>query len=234
MIKRLNVDRILQIVLGVMMTAVLAVMLLVPQPEAQETGTVNDSPLTGRLIVIDPGHGGYDGGTNGTSLNTREADINLAISLLLRQKLESVGASVIMTRETEDAVAGRKQEDMAKRREIIRSSNADIVLSIHQNSHPNGVYFGPQIFYAEGSEKGKILAQTIQQAMNEALNTEKPRAATAGDYYILNSGSMPCVIIESGFLSNYKDEKNLREPAYQDKVAESILNGTLAYFRDQE
>ena len=226
--------RALVIVLGVAVLTLLLFQILAPAGNAA-VATPNLSqtqPLSGKIIVLDPGHGGFDGGTIGRFQQTKEAEINLAISLCLRTRLEYLGASVVMTRSDDNGLADSKKPDMAKRRELIETSGADIVLSIHQNSHPDSVNFGPAVFYLAGSEEGQRLAETMQATLNAALNTEKPRKALVGDYYILKSGEMPCIIVETGFLSNAEEEAKLRDADYQQKVADTIADGVLNYFNN--
>jgi N-acetylmuramoyl-L-alanine amidase len=188
--------------------------------------------LIGRSIVIDAGHGGFDGGAKGYA-GTIEADVNLAVAKGLESKLKSLGARVVMTRSDENAIADGKKADMQKRRDIIENSRADIVLSIHQNAHPNVNNYGPVVYYHGESERGKALAVAIQQALNAGLKPEKERIASVGDYFILKSGEMPCVIVECGFITNPTEEGKLNDPVYQEKIWEGVAVGVLAYFKAQ-
>jgi N-acetylmuramoyl-L-alanine amidase len=188
--------------------------------------------LVGRTIVIDAGHGGFDGGAKGYA-GTVEAEVNLAVAKGLETELKALGARVVMTRSDENAIADTKKADMQKRRDIIESSRADIVLSIHQNAHPNTANYGPVVYYHGESEKGQALALAIQQELNEGLAPKKPRGASEGDYFILKSGEMPCVIVECGFITNPDEEKKLNDPAYQEKIWDCVTKGVLNYFNAQ-
>ncbi|MDL2289741.1 N-acetylmuramoyl-L-alanine amidase, partial [Clostridia bacterium OttesenSCG-928-F22] len=136
---------------------------------------------------------------------------------------------------TEDkAIASYKRADMEKRRSIISNSGADIVLSIHQNSNTNRSHFGPMVYYAKGSEKGERMATILQTAMNKGLGSDVVRSARIGDFWILNSGSMPCVLIECGFISNPNEEYLLRSSEHHEKLADMILMCTIEYFYNMQ
>ena len=195
--------------------------------------TANTSPepgdsLAGIRVVVDPGHGGFDGGTIGAT-GTKESEINLAISKLVRQEFESQGAEVVMLREKDEALAAEKQDDMAARRELIETSGQDITVSIHQNRFEDSSVYGPQVFYAPGSAEGEKLAKCVQDSLNEALEIAKPRVQMEGNYYIVKSGSAPAIIVECGFLSNPEEEAKLKTEEYQKKVARAVREGVAAY-----
>jgi N-acetylmuramoyl-L-alanine amidase len=188
-----------------------------------------------RTIVIDPGHGGKDGGASGTT-GTVEKDINLAISQKLRGYIESSGDVCMMTRETDaglyDGSGTRwvKSKDLKKRKEIINSSKGDIFISIHLNSFPQQQYYGAQVFYQTGNEQSKLLAECVQGQMVSVLDPDNKRVAKASDtYFILRNNPMPSIIVECGFLSNSKEEKLLKDEEYQNRVAYAIYTGILKY-----
>ncbi len=198
--------------------------LLVLMPDAAEP-VMRTSKAT---IVIDAGHGGFDGGAVGQT-GVKEDGINLAVAKKLQKLFEKNGYTVIMTREDENAVGDTKREDMAKRREIIENANADIVVSIHMNKFPNESVSGPQVFFYEHSTEGEELARLIQQELIEALNPPKVRIEHPEDYYILSSGNCPAVIVECGFLSNEREEKLLQDDDYQTSCAKAIYRGVDAF-----
>jgi len=183
-------------------------------------------------VVIDAGHGGFDPGAYGIN-GTRECDINLLIANKLKDAFIANGASVVMTRETDAALADDKDGDMAARREIISTSGQDVTVSIHQNHFEDASVRGPQVFYAEGSEEGAKLANAIQQALNEELEIESPRVEQASNYYIVKSGSAPAVIVECGFLSNAEDEQLLNNGKYRLAIVRAIVKGTENYLADE-
>lgn len=188
--------------------------------------------LAGVKVVIDPGHGGFDGGSVGVT-GTVEAEINLEISKLLQKELEAEGAEVLMLRETDEAVADEKQKDMEKRRELIETSGQDVTVSIHQNRFDDPDVCGPQVFYAPGSVEGEKLAGCVQESMNEALEVEKPRKQMEGNYYIVKSGAAPAVIVECGFLSNPEEEAKLKDKKYQKEIAKAVREGIAAYLQEE-
>lgn len=189
-------------------------------------------------VVIDPGHGGVDPGKIGVN-DAKEKDINLQIAMYLREELEAAGLTVVLTREDDEGLYGayaqnKKLEDMQKRCAIIRETDPDITVSVHQNSYHDGGVSGCQVFYYADSEQGKRLAGHIQTQMIEALSPEEKREAKANDsYYMLRHTTSPTVIVECGFLSNWTEAQRLTTEEYQKKVAQAIAAGVIAYFEAQ-
>jgi N-acetylmuramoyl-L-alanine amidase len=182
------------------------------------------------IIVIDAGHGGFDAGASGKVSKVREDVLNLAVAKKLERLLEINGFTVIMTREDDKAIASTKKGDMAKREQIIDEAKPDIVISIHMNKFPDSSVSGPMAFYYEKSEEGKMLAQLIQQQLNEYLEPPKPRTFKPEDYFMLRKGGCPCVLVECGFLSNAREEELLQTDEYQEKCAKAIYKGAAAFF----
>ena len=102
------------------------------------------------------------------------------------------------------------------------------------NEYPDRSQSGPQVFYTQGNEKGRLLAGAVQQSMNAALSPARPRSAHPGDYYVLRNQQIACVLIECGFLSNAEEEKRLLDEAYREKAAQSIVSGVAEYLRLRE
>ena len=186
------------------------------------------------VVVIDAGHGGSDPGKVGVD-GSLEKDINLQIAQRLKQYLEQSDVEVILTREDDNGLyekddKKKKMADMKKRCSIIEESNADLVVSIHQNSYHEEYVSGGQVFYYKDSEKGKRLAETLQKRFDYVLGTENRRLAKAnGNYYLLLHVKCPIVIVECGFLSNRKEAALLQQGEYQDKLAYTIHMGILQY-----
>lgn len=159
-----------------------------------------------------------------------EKDVNLAISLKLRDKLEAQGIKVIMTREIDTNLAtpgatNKKTSDMNNRVEIINSEHVDILISIHQNSYRDASVKGAQVFYHGTSEESKNLAETIQSCLISEVDPENTRVAKEGnDYFILRKSICPGVIVECGFLSCPEETAKLVDEVYQDKLAGAIAN----------
>lgn len=196
--------------------------------------TVNTSANTNTIIVIDPGHGGNDPGKVGVNQEL-EKDINLAISQKLAIYLKSKGYSVVLTRNSDKMLAdadanNKKTSDMKNRIAIMTNANADLVISIHQNSYPDASVKGAQCFYYSESEDGKQLANTIQTYLTKLVDSENHRQAKQNDsYYILKNSPCPAVIVECGFLSNHQEATLLTDTSYQEKIAFAIFLAILEY-----
>jgi N-acetylmuramoyl-L-alanine amidase len=188
-------------------------------------------PLSGKTIVIDPGHGGYDPGVYAHGV--KEKDVVLAIALKLRDYLQGAGARVVMTRETDrdllvlPAAGPKKRQDMKNRLIIINAALPELVVSVHANAIASPRWRGAQVFYRDGDEASKSLAVIIQGELARVLkNTD--REASPGNFLILNESPCTAVLVETGFISNPEEARLLSDPGYQGKVAWSIY---LALFR---
>lgn len=219
----------IQMVAGISIIALATIFLL-------QWGTIKVLPTlhmtaqgTKEVIVIDPGHGGYDPGKIGVS-GVLEKDLNLAIALKVANLLERSGYTVYLTRERDVALCqgtegSKKTADLDKRLELIREVNPALVVSIHQNSF-DGTTRGAQAFYYANSVKGKELAKCLQDAVKEYADSENHRVEKGNDsYYILRKSQCPLVIMECGFLSNAQEEMLLKDENYQKKLAFAISQG---------
>lgn len=199
---------------------------------------VTSLPTLRKVIIIDPGHGGIDGGMVGKTTGVYESRINLEIALKLRKYLEESGSLVLMTRDenvglyTEGGtVRKKKNEDLRNRKRLFDESNADMVISIHSNSFQETKYSGAQSFYNPQCERSKLIADLAQEELIRVLDNGNTRKAKPKkDVYILKNVKVPTVIIECGFLSNPKEERLLQDSNYQEKIAWSIYVGILKYF----
>lgn len=208
------------------------------QMEAEESGE-GQKAEGGRLILIDPGHGESDPGMIGVG-GLEEKGINLSISLLLKEKLENRGYSVVMTRDTDkglyDASANNKKaQDMQRRVAMIGEKAPALSVSIHQNSYQQDTsVHGPQVFYYESSEEGRKLATAIQNSMNEKLEVDRPREVKGNtSYYLLKRSQGTLVIVECGFLTNPEEAGKLQTEEYQKKVAEAVADGIHTYLNGE-
>lgn len=208
-----------------------------PPAPAQTPAPAEKLPLSGRVILVDPGHGGYDGGALCQESGIWEKAVNLAVALETEKSLTRLGAQVVMTRRTdedlcsEDRPAGQtmKRQDMERRVAMAVDAGADMVLSIHMNEYRDRRQSGPQVFYRAGCDAGRLLAGCLQASLLSGLQPEKERAAADGDYFILQL-PVPSALVECGFISNPQEEALLLDPAYQTRVAEAIAEGAAAYF----
>ncbi|MGN1379173.1 MAG: N-acetylmuramoyl-L-alanine amidase [Bacilli bacterium] len=186
--------------------------------------------LLGKYIVIDPGHGYLDPGTIYEDIY--EKDINLKISLYLKDILEKNGAVTIMTRDGDYDLSSpnalyRKKSDFDNRINLINNSGADIYISIHLNYLNDSNYFGPQVFYLN---KNIYLASAVQETLNKGLNGSRKIKKIPSDIYMYTKLNIPGILIECGFLSNDDERNKLITNEYQQKVAFEIVNGIVNYY----
>lgn len=187
-----------------------------------------EGALSGRVILVDPGHGGTDGGARARESGKWEKEINLLTALALRDTLEEAGARVILTRDKDMQYSKNKREDLTSRLELARENGADMIVSIHMNEYRSRRESGPQVFYRAGQAESRLLAGALQSSLIAALKPQKERVAMAGDYFIL-SLDVPSVLVECGFLSNPEEEKKLLTAEYRRKIAEAIRDGIIEY-----
>ncbi len=192
--------------------------------------TYANLPLTGKLIIIDPGHGGTDPGTSFEYI--LEKNLNLAISLELEKEIIQLGGTVILTRDGDYDLATpgaywRKRSDFDNRINLINNSKADIYLSIHINYLNDSSYSGPQIFYDKENES---LANNIQENLNKTLNTSREIKKIPSSTYMYEKIEIPGVLIECGFLSNYNERILLQDSTYQKKIANIIATALSTRF----
>lgn len=187
-------------------------------------------------IIIDPGHGGIDGGA--VSINgKKESDINLAIGLKLRAISEFYGVPVVMTREDDTAFTEStnysEHDELVHRVEIINSVPGGVLFSIHQNCFPTSQPSGAQILYgaANGSE---TLGQITHNNIISCLEPENRRVAEPAPkkLYITANVNCPSVLAECGFMSSFIDMEKLITNEYQTSLA-AVLFASYAQFTAQ-
>ncbi|GLX70698.1 N-acetylmuramoyl-L-alanine amidase [Paenibacillus glycanilyticus] len=178
--------------------------------------------LKGRVIVIDPGHGGDDPGMIGTTYETLEKNLNLSTSSYLEDELLSRGARVIMTR-----TSNEEKPKLADRVKISESAGADAFVSIHYNSSEKNTS-GILTFYYSDS-KDQPLARAIENRLADGIGL-KSNGISYGNFHVLRENDTVSSLIELGFLSNAKDESIVRASDYQRKAAKAIANGLEDYF----
>ncbi|KAF0993565.1 N-acetylmuramoyl-L-alanine amidase CwlD [Geobacillus sp. TFV-3] len=196
-------------------------------------------PLSGRIIVLDPGHGGPDGGAVGGEVV--EKDIALNVAKKLRDYLQQQGALVLMTRETDRDLASpstrgysrRKTEDLLERTAFVNRSNADLFISIHLNAIPSPRWRGAQTFYYGSFIENERLAKFIQEELRRNLENTHRLAKMIDTVYLLKHANIPGALVEVGFLSNPDERELLASDGYQTKLAASIYKGVLRYFSNE-
>ena len=205
---------------------------------AQPVSSPAPGALSGLVIAVDPGHGGYDGGARCRDSGVWEKEVNLAVAREVEGALTRRGATVVMSRTADvdlctgdrPATLTKKRQDMQNRIALAKENNVDMVLSIHMNEYRVRAESGPQVFYRAGCEGGRLLAGCIQEVLIRQLQPKKQRAAMAGDYFILQL-DVPSVLVECGFISNPAEENLLLTPAYQASLAEAVTEGVEEYLR---
>lgn len=215
----------------------LTVVLLTQEVPATRTWTYWTLPLSGKVIAIDAGHGGVDGGAV-SEQGVVEKDLNLAIALQLRDYLQQAGAIVVMTREGDYDLANegtakiskRKTEDLIKRAQFVKDKHATLLLSIHMNSIPSPKWSGAQTFFYPNQPENAVLASLIQDEIRRNLGNTERLAATVNSIYLLKAmDKVPSALVEVGFLSNPGEAKRLADANYQKQVAASIYQGVLRF-----
>ena len=200
---------------------------------------VSALPVDSKVIIIDAGHRSekMDGAVSSSGIN--EAELNLKVALKLQNLLEQSGATVILTRSDDTSIyeldkktlSQKKVSDIKNRVKLANSSDSDIFVSIHMNKIPQPQYDGWQTFYSAKSERGKLLAESIQSSLNNVIHRENNRLAKSiSNIYIIDHVEIPIALVECGFLSNQEELSLLVQDDYQDKLAYGIYIGIMNYF----
>lgn len=196
---------------------------------------ISPQRLQGKVIILDPGHGGGDPGTVGVGPTT-EAENVLAIAWELKTMLETAGAQVIMTRQTEQSPAqgtqfsGQQNGQLAARVATANRSKGQIFISIHNDWNDNGMVEGTSVYFHKSSDLP--LAEALQQSLVRQLKTVD-MGIREGNLYVLRNTTMPAALVEVGFLSNPKEAALLAKPSYRLEVARGLFAGINAYFQGE-
>jgi len=196
------------------------------------------------VIVIDPGHGGMDGGASSAD-GTMEKDINLEIAVKLKEIMEDYPVEVIMTRDSDVSlhsdssvsIKNQKRQDLLKRKEIIDQSGAELAICIHLNSFKEDAsVYGAQVFYPKANiartdgrtyeHDSKQYAESVQKSIETNISDGRERSVMSkGDFLVFENPTCPMVLVECGFLSNKSEGEKLKNPEYQGKMASAIWQG---------
>lgn len=188
-------------------------------PDIKSISADDNSIIT---ICLDPGHGGKDHGTTGPS-GLKEKDVNLDIAARLRNKLADAGFNVIMTREDDTC---KSTDEIAN---YANSNNADIFISIHNNSHTSAEKNGTETFYSTQSPAtSDFLARCINNKTVEQIGTLN-RGVKSAEFKVLKNTKMVSALVEGAFLSNPTEEARLNDAGYRDRIAAGIYNGVIEY-----
>lgn len=212
---------------------------------AQQLWGSQTAPAFARLpqqtLIIDPGHGGEDGGAVSVS-GQKESDLNLAIALQLDQLMGFYGVHTVLTREDDRSIHDpeattireKKVSDIHNRVELVNQIEGGTLISIHQNSYPSPQYHGTQVFYADDG-LSQPLAQGVQDMVRESLdpaNTRTPQRVSES-VYLMNHISCRAVLVECGFLTNPEEDALLQDGTYQRKLA-MVLGASYLQFGDTQ
>lgn len=189
-------------------------------------------------VIIDAGHGGVDGGATSCS-GKLESAFNLEIALRLNDLMHLLGLHTKMIRTSDisvytqgETIAAKKVSDLKERVRIVSETENGLLVSIHQNTFPDGKYSGAQVFYAPKGE-GKLLAEQLQNTFCNTLNPGSNRRCKRADgVYLMEHIEKTGILVECGFLSNVQEEAKLRSAAYQKKLC-CVIATTLCNFLDR-
>lgn len=191
------------------------------------------------VLVIDPGHGGEDGGAVSADQSVTESQINLEIALRVRDLMTFFGQPTVMTRTEDRAIYSsqaqtlreKKVSDLKNRVALVNELDGAVLLSIHQNSLPSSpVTHGAQVFW-NGGEGAEAWGTMVQDALNQTVNAgnEKQGRRIADSIYLMKHVQSPAVLVECGFLSNGEETVLLQKTDYQLTLATAIAAGCMAW-----
>ena len=192
---------------------------------------LNEEPAS-RVIILDAGHGGEDGGATGTN-GVLEKDLNLAITHALADLLRMAGHTVIETR-ADDALLydqsttkGHKKRDDLKNRLAFTERYPDSVfISLHMNTFPNNTCRGTQVWYSPNNDASRELASAVQSGVVSTLqpkNNRQIKEATSS-IYLLRHATCPSILIECGFLSTPDECERLCDESYQRQLVAVLFS----------
>lgn len=199
-----------------------------------ERGIDEITGLSGKVIVIDPGHGGNDSGAIGPT-GVMEKTVTLNIALRLQKLLEAEGATVYMTRSTDTEVSPKGAnasdiEELQARCDVANNHDADIFISIHNDSFTNGAAKGTTgYYYSRGSAKSRDLADKVRSGVIDQIGTQS-RGTQSCNFYVVKHTDMPATLVEVAFISNPEEEKLLNSDDGAQKAAQGIADGIADYF----
>lgn len=181
-----------------------------------------ERPLYGKIIVIDPGHGGEDKGYIGDYLGLMEKDLNLKLSQILKKNLEGKGAQVHLTREKDENIL------IAQRIEKANKIHPDFFISIHLDYYPKSTTKGIEIYYFKEDKAARTLGNLILENLKE--NSIPNRGVKEGNFYVFRGIRASSLLIEIGYLSNIEEELRLKDQKYLMNIVNAIEVGILDYF----
>lgn len=185
--------------------------------------------LKGRIIVLDPGHGGADPGAIGQTLGLKEKDVNLEVARRTARLLEGYGANVVLTR------SGDYEVDLYARPQQANAVGAGLFVSIHMNANTSTLLKGTSTYYMrsdtnedERLAKSRQLAGHIQNALTDLLRLED-KGTRQADFVVIRETTMPAVLIEAAFISNPEEERLMTTEQFLENTAQAIVQGIASY-----
>ena len=202
-----------------------------------DTNENNHQQTYSGVVVLDPGHGGYDEGASSADRRIVEKEFDLKVALRVKDVLESKGVKVIMTRINDDITwPNDNGKDLQARLDIATNENADLMVSIHCNVSDEDIYnvSGSEVYANEDQVNSTLLAKSIVSELDR-LKPELPsRGIKTAKLHLTLFNRVPTVIVEMGFVSNPKDVEYLVNNDTQTKMVEAIANGILNYLKTDE
>ncbi len=198
----------------------------------EKTAAVSAAIDPAPVIIIDAGHGGFDGGAVGVG-GVIEKDINLAVAQKLETMLKFAGYDTVMTRDEDEALGGgsgsthdKKVADIKYRLNMLEMTPDALFVSIHQNIF-GGRAIGTQVFYGPENAESEVLAKILQTNFKALLQPENERQIkrATDDIYILYHATKPAVLVECGFISNSAEAEKLGTAEYQEQLCFVIMSG---------
>ena len=228
---------LITVIITVICVVILGAMLYNGIDKKTVVAVLEDTPV----IIVDAGHGGFDGGAVASD-GTVEKDINLSIAMMLGELLTANGYDVIYTR-TEDtgtddydntAIKNRKISDLNNRLKLTELYDNSVFVSIHLNKFTSSSVSGAQVFYSPSFDEAKGLAQSIQESIALVVQPQNNRIIKKGtkDTFLLYKARVPSVIVECGFLSNKAELELLKTDTYQKQIAFSVFCGINKYINE--
>ena len=179
-------------------------------------------------VIIDPGHGGADGGATAID-GTPEKELNLKLSLILRQFFETCGYDTVMTRQDDGDTDGQdgfdKKTDIANRLQLAESYPDAVFVSVHVNLSTSSRDKGCQVFYGAQNPDSKLYADAVRERVLRADICTRIRDAVQApqSVYIQQHATNPCILVECGFLSNQEDYALLQDQDYCEQLMFSVF-----------
>lgn len=182
--------------------------------------SVDKLPLSGKTIVLDPGHGGKDIGATGQG-GLLEKDITLQTAKNIEEMLEKEGAEVILTRDGDEFLK------LSERVDIAEEQAADLFISLHFDAYETSDVFGITTYY--NKKENRSVAKIMQKQLFKHISDMRDRGISFGDYHVLRENTRPSVLLELGFISNKEDEQRIQSPEFQAQSSAAIVEGVIKY-----